>query len=61
MGSKYCLLESEQYMSYRGPMLITEPELRWPIVVLTAIVTAVIALLAGALYSLALTQPYVNP
>jgi hypothetical protein len=48
-------------MSYRGPMLITEPELRWPIVVLAAIVTAVIALLAGVLYSLALTQPYLNP
>jgi hypothetical protein len=48
-------------MSYRGPMLITEPELRWPIVVLAAIVTGVIALLAGFLYFLALTQPYVNP
>jgi hypothetical protein len=48
-------------MSYIVQMLITEPELRWPIVVLAAIVTAVIALLAGVLYSLALTQPYVNP
>jgi hypothetical protein len=48
-------------MSYQGPMLIREPELRWPIVVLAAIVTAAIALLAGVLYYLALTQPYVNP
>ena len=48
-------------MSYQGPMLIREPELRWPIVVLAGIVTAVITLLAGVLYYLALTQPYVNP
>jgi hypothetical protein len=48
-------------MSYQGPMLIREPELRWPIVVLAAIVTAAIALLARVLYYVALTQPYVNP
>ena len=48
-------------MSYQGPMLIGEPELRWPIVVLAAIVTAAIALLVGGLYYLALTQPSVNP
>ena len=47
-------------MSYQDPMLIREPELRWPVVVLAGIVTAVITLLAGVLY-LALTQPYVNP
>lgn len=33
-------------MSYRGPMSIKEPELRWPIVLLAALITAVIALLA---------------
>lgn len=32
-------------MSYQGPMLIKEPELRWPIVLLAALLTAVIALL----------------
>jgi hypothetical protein len=32
-------------MSYQGPMLIKEPELRWPIVLLAALITAVIALL----------------
>jgi hypothetical protein len=48
-------------MSYRGPILIREPELRWPIVVLAGIVTAAIAMLAGVLYYAALTQPYVNP
>ena len=44
-------------MSYQGPMLIREPELRWPIVVRAAIATAVIALLAGVLYFVARTQP----
>jgi hypothetical protein len=48
-------------MSYQGPILIREPELQWPIIVLAAFVTAVIALLAGVLYYTALNQPYVNP
>ncbi len=48
-------------MSYQGPMLIREPELRWPIVVLAAMVTAVIALLAAVLYYVAMTQPALNP
>ena len=48
-------------MSYQGPMLIREPELRWPIVVLAAILTAAIALLVWGLYCVALTQPYLNP
>jgi hypothetical protein len=48
-------------MSYQGPMLIREPELRWPIVVLAAMVTAAIALLAAVLYYVAMTQPALNP
>ena len=44
-------------MSYQGPMLIREPELRWPIVVLAAIITAAIAVLAAGMQYLALTQP----
>ena len=28
-------------MSYQGPMLIREPEFRWPIVLLAALLTAV--------------------
>lgn len=48
-------------MSYRGPILIREPELRWPIVVLAATVTAAIALLTAALYYVAMTQPALNP
>ena len=48
-------------MSYQDPMLIREPELRWPIVVLAAIGTAAIALLVAVLYYFAMTQPSLNP
>jgi hypothetical protein len=46
-------------MSYQGPMLIREPELRWPIVMLAALLTAAIALLAAGVYYV--TQPIVTP
>ena len=36
--------------AYRGPTLITEPELRWPIVLLAAAITALLALLTAGLY-----------
>lgn len=36
-------------MSYQGPILIREPELRWPIVLLAAIITAAIAIVAAGL------------
>lgn len=45
-------------MSYQGPMVIREPELRWPIIMLAALLTAAIALLAGGLYYV--TQPIVS-
>ena len=48
-------------MSYKGPTLIREPELRWPIVVLAGILTTLIALLVTVLYYLVMTQPYLNP
>ena len=48
-------------MSYKGPTLIKEPELRWPIVVLAGIFTTLIALLVTVLYYLVMTQPYLNP
>jgi hypothetical protein len=44
-------------MSYQGPLLIREPELRWPIVILAAIITALIALVAAGLHYVAMTQP----
>ena len=40
---------------YRGPKLIAEPELRWPIVILAAVITALLALLTAGLYYLAMT------
>jgi len=48
-------------MSYKGPMLIREPELRWPIVVVAGIVTTLMALLMAALYYAVMTQPYLKP
>ena len=45
-------------MAYQGPMLIREPELRWPIVLLAALLTTAIALLAAGLYYV--TQPIVS-
>ena len=44
-------------MSYQGPLLVREPELRWPIVILAAIITAIIALVAASLHYVAMTQP----
>ena len=44
-------------MSYRGPLLIREPELRWPIVILAAIITTIIALVVVGLHYVAMTQP----
>lgn len=47
-------------MSYQGPILIREPELRWPIVMLAAIITAAIALMAAGMQYFARTQPYLH-
>jgi hypothetical protein len=44
-------------MSYRGPLLIREPELRWPIIILAAIITTIIALVVVGLHYVAMTQP----
>ena len=44
-------------MSYQGPLLIREPELRWPIVILAAVITTIIALMAAGLHYMAMTQP----
>ena len=38
---------------YRGPALIAEPELRWPILILAAVITALLAISAAGLYYLA--------
>jgi len=38
-------------------MLIAEPELRWPILILAAVITALLAILTTGLYYAAMTQP----
>ena len=43
-------------IAYRGPTLIAEPELRWPILILAAVITALLAVSAAALYYLVMTQ-----
>ena len=39
--------------AYRGPALIAEPELRWPILILAAVITALLAISAAGLYYVA--------
>lgn len=45
-------------MAYREPTLIKEPEIRWPVMVVAAAITSVIALATAAVISLAKTWPY---
>jgi hypothetical protein len=47
-------------IAYRGPTLITEPELRWPIVLLAAAITALLAMLTAGLYYAVMTQSTVK-
>jgi hypothetical protein len=47
-------------ITYRGPTLIAEPELRWPILILAAVITALLALSVAGLYSLAMSQADVS-
>src|ERR1044072_3398124 len=43
-------------IAYRGPVLVAEPELRWPIVLLAAAITALLAVSTVGLYYWAMTQ-----
>src|ERR1044072_8775862 len=47
-------------MSYQGPMLIKEPDLRWPIVLIAALITMAIALLVATMHFVASTTPPVS-
>jgi len=47
-------------MSYNGPMLIKEPELRWPIVLIAALITMAIALVVTTMLFVVSTTPLVN-
>jgi hypothetical protein len=42
-------------IAYRGPVLVAEPELRWPIVLIAAAITALIAIATAGLYYGAMT------
>ena len=46
--------------AYRGPTLIAEPDLRWPILILAAVITTLLAIFAAGLYYVALTQSDVS-
>lgn len=47
-------------IAYRGPTLIKEPELRWPILILAAVITTLLAISTAGLYYLAMTQSDVS-
>ena len=44
-------------MAYRGPTLITEPEIRWPLILVAAAITSVIVLVTAGVIHLAATRP----
>lgn len=48
-------------MSYQGPMLIREPVLRWPVLLVAGIITFFIVLMTAGALHLTLTKPYVRP
>ena len=43
-------------MAYRGPTLITEPEIRWPLILVAAAITSVIVLVTAGVVHLAATR-----
>ena len=48
-------------MSYQGPMLISEPVLRWPVLLVAGIITVFIVLMTAGALHLTLMKPYVRP
>lgn len=48
-------------MPYQGPMLIREPELRWPLILLAALVTTLLALVTAGAMHLSLTRATARP
>jgi len=60
-AGKYYLGEKESTMSYRSPMMISEPQLKWPILMIAAFITTAIALLAVGMHMLTMTRPYLDP
>jgi hypothetical protein len=48
-------MERTTMSAYRGPTLIAEPDLRWPILIIAAVITALLAIATAGLYYLAMT------
>lgn len=48
-------------MSYQGPMIIREPELRWPVMLVAAVVTTLLVLVTAGAIRLTLTKPAARP
>lgn len=48
-------------MSYQGPMLIREPELRWPLILVAAAITTLFMLVMAGVLHLVQTRPAVRP
>ncbi len=44
-------------MVYRGPTLIREPDLRWPVILLAAAITSIVVLVTAGIIHLAMTRP----
>ena len=47
-------------MTYRGPTLITEPEIRWPVILVAGAITTFIVLAAAGIIHLSATRKYVG-
>ena len=45
-------------MSYRGPTLITEPEIRWPVILVAGAITSFAVVITAGILHLAATRPY---
>src|SRR5690349_21422520 len=47
-------------MAYRGPTLITEPEIRWPVILVAGIITSFVVVITAGILHLAATRSYVG-
>ena len=61
MSARYLSPAGRLVMSYQGPMLIREPELRWPVILAAGIITFFIVLMTAGALHLTLTKPYMRP
>ena len=48
-------------MSHQGPMIIREPELRWPVMLVASIVTTLLVLVTAGVLHLTLIKPAARP